>query len=237
MKVIAKKGNRKLLKGHAYEVDFFNNDSNNNSQGYRYAYKRLSIPGKGWYNCDDFTLTDGNPLPPTTYDKRVKTEPTKITDLKKGDIVVCQSDSRFKYLIEGGKYRISDIRVQSSGSWSSGDIRLEGYNRWLMWSPWSFRKLSLQESRDLALSQIFDKEENFSVEFKRKFEQKENKDQVLIETLAKSMLDRHRHELGLVDWACEKSGGHLKLSPEDFNHLMDKPLKEIIEMFDNFQNQ
>ena len=235
MKVISKKGNRKLLKGHVYETDFFNNDQTQTNQNFRYTYKRISIKERGWYNVDDFTQTDGQPLPKTVYDKQVKVEPTKITDLKKGDVLVCLSDQRFKYLIRGGKYRIAEVRVtNASSSWGGGDIRLEGYNRWLMWSNWNFRKLNLQESRDLALSQIFDKEENFSVEFKRKFELKSDKDVVLVETIAKSILDKNRHELGVLDWGIEKSGGHFKLTKEDFTHLMDKPLKEILEMFDNF---
>jgi len=238
MKVISRKGNRKLLKGHVYETDFFNNDQTQTNQNYRYSYKRISIKGRGWYSVDDFTQTDGQPLPKTIYDRQVKVEPTKITDIKKGDVLVCLSDQRFKYLIKGGKYRIAEVRITNessswSASWSGGDIRLEGYNRWLMWSNWNFRKLTLQESRDLALSQIFDKEENFSVEFKRKFELKSDKDVVLVETLAKSILDKNRHELSVLDWGIEKSGGHFKLTKEDFSHLMDKPLKDILEMFDN----
>lgn len=239
MKVISKKGNRKLLKGHVYETDFFNNDHNQvrANQNYRYSYKRISIKDRGYYSVDDFTQTDGKPLPEIVYDRQVKVEPTKITDLKKGDVIVCLSDQRFKYLIKGGKYRIADVRIKNSTSYwsgSRGDIRLEGYNRWLKWSTWRFRKLTIQESRDLALSQIFDKEENFSVEFKRKFELKSDKDIVLVETLAKSILDKNRHQLGIMDWGIEKSGEHFKLTKEDFTHLMDKPLKEILEMFDNF---
>lgn len=233
MKVISKKGNQKLLKGYAYETDFFNNDESH-CNNYRYSYKRISIKDKGWYSIDDFTTTDGQPLPKMFYDRQVKQEATKVSDLKKGDILVCLSDQRFKYLIKGGKYRISDIRITSSGSsWVSGDFRLEGYNRWLMWSNWNFRKLSIQESRDLALSQIFDKEENFSVDFKRKFELKSDKDVVLIETLAKSILDKNRHELDVIDWGIQKNSEHFKLTKDDFKHLMDKPLKEILEMFDN----
>jgi hypothetical protein len=234
MKVISKKGNRKLLKGYVYETDFFNNDQTQTNNNYRHSYKRISIKDKGWFSIDDFTATDGQPLPKIFYDKQVKKEPTKITDLKKGDVLVCLSDQRFKYLIRDGKYRIADIRITNpSSNWAGADIRLEGYNRWLMWSNWNFRKLSLQESRDLALSQIFDKEENFSVEFKRKFELKSDKDVVLIETLAKSILDKNRHELDVIDWGIQKNGGHFKLTKEDFTHLMDKPLKEILEMFDN----
>jgi len=231
MKVISKKSNKKLLKDHVYETDFFNNDKS--TVGVRYDFKRISIVGKGNYNVDNFTLTNGDPIPLKLYDSKKKSNITDVKDLKKGDIIVCLSDNRFKYLIEGGKYRIKDLLINSTNTWVSGSIKIEGYDRWLRWSQFTFRKLSIQEKRDLSLSQIFDKEENFSVEFKRKFEQKEDKDRVLIETIAKSILDRHRHDLGLIDWACDKNGGHLKVTPEDFKHLMDKPLKEIIEIIDN----
>ena len=60
---------------------------------------------------------------------------------------------------------------------------------------------------------------------------------VLIETLAKSILDKNRHELNVIDWGIEKSGGNFKLTQEDFKHLMDKPLKEIIQMFDNLSEE
>ena len=54
-------------------------------------------------------------------------------------------------------------------------MKLEGYSRSITFSNWAFRKLSLQESRDLALSQIFNQPENFSVEFVRKFDKEANK--------------------------------------------------------------
>jgi hypothetical protein len=91
--------------------------------------------------------------------------------------------------------------------------------------------------RDLTLSQIFDKEENFSVDFKRKFELKSNKDHLLIQTLAKSINDKNRHDLSVLDWAIKKNGEHLKIKEEDFKDLLDKPLKEILEILDNFEKE
>lgn len=237
MKVKSLKSNRKLIKGHIYDTEYFNNNQAASSTA-RYYLNRISIKGLGHYNCSDFTTTDGQPLPQINYDVRVKVDPIKASDLKKGDIVVCLSEHRFKYLIKGGKYRIQDIRVNTNpgytGGWNSGDIKLEGYKRWLSWNNWNFRKLSLQESRDLALSQIFDQEENFSVEFKRKFDQAKQKDKILIETVAKSILDKYRHELDIIDWGIEKNGQTFNMTREDFEPLMDKPLREIIEIYENF---
>ena len=232
MNVKSLKSNRKLIKGHTYETEYFNNDNTNNNA--RWYFGRILIKDIGTYRCGDFTTSDGQPLPQINYDVRVKKEPIKASDLKKGDIIVCKSDNRFKYLIKGGKYRIEGVKA-NPGSWGGGgDIKLEGYKRWLAWNEWNFRKLSLQESRDLALSQIFDQEENFSVEFKRKFEQSKDKERVLIETIAKSILDKYRHELDVLDWGIEKNGQTYNMTREDFEPLMDKPLREVLEIYENF---
>jgi hypothetical protein len=232
MKVKSKKDTKKLIKGHVYETDFFNNDPTNRNYQNRFLFKRISIKDRGTFIVDNFTLVDGNPLPSIIYDKR---EPKSIlknfNDLKIGDVIVCLSDNRFKYLIEGGKYKIESI------DHSKYSFKLEGYNRYLTWSNWNFRALTTQEMRDLTLSQIFDKEENFSVDFKRKFELKSNKDHLLIQTLAKSINDKNRHDLSVLDWAIKKNGEHLKIKEEDFKDLLDKPLKEILEILDNFEKE
>jgi hypothetical protein len=238
MKVRSLKSNRKLIKGHLYDTDWFANSISNPNIGWSLSKGRIHLVDIGYYNVADFTLSDGNPIPQQDYDIRQPSSNTSVDQLKKGDIIVCQSDKRFKYLIKGGKYRIDDIIVRNAGqSWNSGSIKLEGYNRYLNWNNWTFRKLSIQESRDLALSQIFDQVDNFSVEFKRKFEQKQTKDKILLETIAKSLLDKYRHHLDIVDWGIEKHGSTYQINREDFDHLMDKSLKEIIELAENFSNQ
>lgn len=230
MKVISKKDTKKLIKGHVYETDFFNNDPKITT--HRYYFRRISIKGRGYFTVDNFTLTDGKPIPNILYDKRTPKAAVKnFSDLKIGDVIVCLSDIRFKYLIEGGKYKIASIDQ------SRYTFKLEGYNRELTWSTWNFRALTIQEMRDLTLSQIFDKEENFSVDFKRKFELKTNKDHLLIQTLAKSITDKNRHDLSVLDWAIRKNGEHLKIKAEDFKDLLDKPLKEVLEIFDNFEKE
>ena len=231
MKVICKKGNTKLVKGFVYDADYFDNTINPNS---RWQRQTIRIRGFGSYLCKNFTDTSGNPLPQIVYNNPQAPQPEprfNISELKKNDIIVCKSD-RFKYLVKGGKYRVSEIRNISH--WSA-EIKLEGYNRWIRFTTWAFRKLSLQESRDLALSQIFNQPENFSVEFVRKFDKESNKAKVLIQSLAKSILDPYRHGCDLIDWTIEKSK-YQGFKREDFQEILDKPLSEILSEFENSLN-
>jgi len=59
----------------------------------------------------------------------------------------------------------------------------------------------------------------------------------LIETLAKSILDKYRHKLDIIDWGLEKNGAIFSMTREDFEPLMDKPLREILEIYENFSNE
>jgi hypothetical protein len=92
--------------------------------------------------------------------------------------------------------------------------------------------LTTQELRDIAINQIFDKEENFSVEFVRKIEQTKNKDKELILALSKSISDKSRHHLGVIDWSVEKSSKNLYLKSSDFDHLLDMKLSDILKILD-----
>ncbi len=227
MQVKSLKNNNRLIKGQVYEAEYYNNLLNPTGV-YTRGHGRIQIKDIGYYTCKNFTLPNGDPLPTQLYDIRENSKYVGVSDIKKGDIVVCRHDDRFKYLIKGGRYRISDVDT------SLGKIKLEGYTRYIAWSGWVFRPLSLQESRDLTLSQIFDKEENFSVDFKRKFEQAQNKDKLLIETIAKSILDKWRHHYDIIDWGIEKNSKIYSMDRKDFGHLLEKPLSEILSIFENF---
>lgn len=178
MRVISLKSNSKLLKGVVYEADSFNNTNT----GSRWDQHRVRIQyptgGYGSYLCKNFTDTNGNALPAINYvnPNRQTVERFDINALKANDIVVCNSD-RYKYLVKGGKYRISE--VLNLNTWSA-EIKLEGYNRKIRFTTWAFRKLSLQETREITLSQIFNQPENFSVEFVRKFDKETNKTKILV---------------------------------------------------------
>ena len=56
-----------------------------------------------------------------------------------------------------------------------------------------------------------------------------NDEQRLVKALAKSILDGYRHELDVIDWACQKSAARLKVSREDYKQLLKMPLKDILK--------
>lgn len=229
MNVISLKSNKKLLKGVVYEAESFDNTPKSSGRRHR---QYIRIKGFGSYLCKNFTDTNGKPLPNIAYTNPNSTPASNdridVTTLKKNDIIVCKSD-RYKYLIKGGKYRIEGVK--DANTWRAL-VKLEGYARWIQFSNWSFRKLSLQESRDLALSQIFNHPENFSVEFIRKFDKESNQTKVLVQSLAKSILDPYRHQYDLIDWTIEKTK-YQGFKREDFNEILKMPLSEVLEAYEN----
>ena len=207
MKVKCVKSVRKLIGGVLYDSDKFWNSGNVNS-GYSRFLKGIVIKGYGHYNnIENFTDEFDNPLPKIDY--RSNDEYPKIDwDIKSGDIITCDSD-RYKYLIRGQKYRIVDVRkfktykglsVPKSSSLNRSSIKLEGYDKWIKFNPWIFKKLSISDLRDLSISQILISPENFQVEFVRKFE-KLNKNKALMECLSRSILDKHRHHYSILEWS------------------------------------
>jgi hypothetical protein len=229
MNVISLKSNSKILKGVVYEAESFDNTV---TPGKSFNRQYIRIKGFGSYLCKNFTDSSGNPLPGIRYTNPNSTtvinDRVDATSLKKNDILVCKSD-KYKYLVKGGKYRIEN--VIDANTWRAR-VKFEGYSRYIQFSNWAFRKLSLQESRDLALSQIFNKPENFSVEFVRKFDQETNKTKVLIQSLAKSILDPYRHHYDLIDWTIEKTK-YQGFKREDFNEILKMPLSEVLEAYEN----
>lgn len=233
MNVVSLKSNKKLLKGVTYEAESFDNTPP--SPGQRWHRASIHIKNFGWYLCKNFSDTNGKPLPqikytsPTAGQRRVETVDAR--SLKKNDIIVCKSD-KYKYLVKGGKYRIAEVK--DANSWRA-QIRLEGYSRWLSFSTWAFRVLSLQESRELALSSIFNQPENFSVEFVRKFDKEENQAKVLLESLARSILDPYRHHYDIVGWTIEKTK-YQGLKKEDFDAILSLPLGDVLKMCENLND-
>ena len=230
MRVISLKSNTKLLKGVAYEADSFNNTATGSRWGQHRIRIQFPSGGYGSYLCKNFTDTSGNPLPQISYVSPNHTpfEIFDVTTLKANDIVVCNSD-KYKYLVKGGKYRISE--VADANTWTA-QIKLEGYSRFIRFNSWSFRKLSLQETREIALSQIFNQPENFSVDFVRKFEKENNKTKILLQALSKSILDPYRHEYGVLDWTIEKTKNQ-DLKKDDFNEIMNMTLSEVLKLYED----
>lgn len=224
IKVRSKTDHGKLIKGNIYHLDWIS----------QYGSCRVNTPDGtyiGNYSIDIFEDMSGSDVKTRNF-KGFEND-VKFCDLKVGDVVVCNTNKGYKYLIEGGKYRIKELIPRQPYSEYSGQIRLEGYKRRLHWSSYNFRRLNKQEMRKLTIEQIFDKEENFSVDFIRKFEKTKNKDKIIMTAIAESIVDKKRHGMGLMDWTIKKSGKYLQLEKSDFDKIKEMKLKEIFNIFDN----
>ncbi len=223
----------RLISGQLYYTYNFDN-----AHGNFWASGDVYLPDgetlMGRYKLKYFKTQDGREIPKILYNKDINVF-NPIEDLKKGDVVKCKTNKKFKYLVKNGFYRVSDIRI-SKEIWNHNQqahVKFEGYDREFIWNSSNFKRLNVREKRKLTLDSIFDQPENFSVEFKRKFELSRNGNVEMIESIAKSVLDSKRHSIGVLEWAIRKGSRELELTEEDFKELLKKPLSEIIEMYDN----
>jgi hypothetical protein len=236
MIVICKRPTKRLVKGIRYETGSLYNDGTNQ----RWQEGTVEILGVGRFVVDNFTDTDGNPLPKTNVIvPRVHIEDLKFEDLSKGDILVCTSDN-YKTLGKGCMYQIEELKSKSSQriGWNKQPythvektIKFVGIPRTLKFSSWRFRKLSPQEAREISLNSVLHGEEPAIVKSKdiRKIELVANKELELMGMLSKSVIDPNRHHLSIIDWACQKSGTNLGITPEDYTTLLNMSLKDILE--------
>ena len=236
MIVICKRPTKRLVKGVRYETGSLYNSGNNQ----RWQEGTVEILGIGRFTVDNFTDTNGNPLPKTDIIvPRAQVEILKFEDLKKGDILVCTSDN-YKTLGKGCMYQIEEIKSKSEQAigWNKQPytrteqtIKFVGIPRTLKFSSWRFRKLTAQEAREISLNSVLHGEEPAVVKSKdiRKFELVSNKDLELMSALSKSIIDPNRHHLSIIDWACQKSGTNLGVTPEDYTTLLNMSLKDILE--------
>ncbi len=235
MKVKCIKGTTKLVKGSIYEVARLNNLAT--------GYNNIYLVGFGNYTPKNFTQLDGSPLPQITW---VRQQPVDTTMLKPelinvGDILVCKSE-QYVHFTKGSKYKVAEIQkvarpnygtVLTGTVYYKYKIKFEGYNRFIEPNAWSFRMLAIDESRDLSLNSMFGEEVDLSVDVKtRKLDTVVDKNKTLIETLAKAICDRNRHDLSVIEWASQKSSRNLKVKPEDYKDLMNLTLEEILKMID-----
>lgn len=236
MIVICKRPTKRLVKGIRYETGSLYNSGNNQ----RWQEGTVEILGIGRFVVDNFTTTDGNPLPKTDIIvQRAQTEQLTFEQLTKGDILVCTSDG-YKTLGKGCMYQIEDLKVKSEQKkgWNNQvythtekSIKFVGIPRILKFSPWRFRKLSPQEAREISLNSVLHGEEPVIVKSKdiRKIELVANKELELMNMLSKSIIDPNRHHLSIIDWACQKSGTNLGITSDDYSDLLSMSLKDILE--------
>jgi hypothetical protein len=239
MIVIAKKGTTKIVKGHRYEVQtLYNAQSRSNNN--RFTMGRVYLKGIGSYVVSNFTDVNGNELPKIDWHSTIISEKrTEFEELKVNDILVCNSD-KYTTLIKNSKYRIVDLKIitkqkigYNSKPYTITDkkVKFEGCSRYFEYSSWKFRKLNTNESRELQLSTIFGDQESYSVNVtSRKIDIIGDKNSLLVKALAKSIIDVYRHDLDIIDWACQKSAFRLKITKDDYKDLLKMPLKDILNI-------
>jgi hypothetical protein len=237
MIVISKIANKKLLKGHRYEVQQLWNDGTNQ----RWVEGRIQLLGFGRYSVDNFTDTSGNPVPKSNY---ISTQPQveryiKYEDCKVGEILVCNSDN-YKTLAKGSMYKIekldrveSEINGWNGNKWIKKDdrVKFEGINRKLKFNGWAFRKLTPEEAREISLGSLLNGEEPeiIKTDSIRKIDMVVNKEKALMEVIAKTLIDENRHHLSIIDWSCQKTGEKLRINPDDFKEILDMKLSDILK--------
>lgn len=239
MIVICKKGTKRLIKGHRYEVEGLWNDGTNQS----WMEGKLSIKDIGRFSVSGFTDAYGNEVPNINIIKSLPST-TRLTfnSLKKGDIIVCKTD-RYTLFAKGCMYKISDLSrvTKKLKNWQvveyehhTDRIKFEGINRWIKFSGYDFRSLTTEEQRENSLNSVLlGKDPDFIKSKQRKIELVPNKNVALMQTISKSILDSNRHHLSILEWAIEKIGSPLKVNETDYSHLMDMKLSDILKLIDN----
>jgi len=236
MIVICKRATKRIVKGVRYETGNLWNSGNNA----KWIEGKVEILGIGIFVVDNFTDTNGNPLPKIDISvPRQLSEILKYEDVKKGDILVCTSDM-YKTLGEGCMYQVELLNQTSEQlmGWNKQPytrvkqtVKFVGIPRTLKFSGWRFRKLTPQEAREISLNSVLHGEEPKITKTKdiRKIEMAANKDLELMSAISKSIIDNNRHHLSILDWACQKSSQNLGITPDDYVTLLNMPLKDILE--------
>lgn len=235
MIIVCKKGTKKLVKNLRYEVkNLWNNGQNQSWLEGKVELKGLS----GRYNVNKFNDTNGNSVAKINHNEPVAVvENLKFSDLKEGDILVCKVDT-YKTMIKGGMYKVEKLETYTYTkgvglrNWTYKDeyVKFEGIKRKLKFNPWRFRKLAPKEIREIQLGSLLEGKDPDIIKTTKinKIDKALNKEKVLMETLSKSILDSNRHQLSILEWACEKSGEHLGITEESYKELLEMPLKEIL---------
>lgn len=235
MIIICKKPTKKLVKGVRYEVLNLYNDGKNQ----KWIESKVEIKGLGRYSVNNFTDIDGKPLPNINIiTPRTTHQKIDFSELKKGDILVCTTDY-FKTLSKDSMYRIERLiedkktyKGYSGSTYTSIEksIKFEGIKRSIKFSIWKFRKLTVEESREIQLSSLLSgKNPNIITSSNRKIDLVLNKEKELISILCKSILDQNRHHLSVLDWAIQKVGEKFSIEKKDYESLLSLTLSQILE--------
>lgn len=230
MIVIRKTSTTNLIKGARYTVQNLWNGPNCP----RWRQGKIRLVGLGVYAVRGFTDINGNPVPNINYQNpNIQNTPSlEGKDISDGDILVCLSD-RYKILTKGSMYKVEKvIKKEIGGTYPRVEyyIKFEILNRKIRFWSWNFRKLTTQEIRDLSINDILGEKNKIVTDPSiKKIDLVPNKDKLLIQLLAKTILDDKRHQLSPIDWCCQKVAKNWDLIPDDFNDIMGLTVKEIFE--------
>ena len=234
MKVIAKKNTSKLIKGLEYDVLRLQNSG---ARGYLYIkvgnVSYMTTPN----NFTDVPKIDWvSPELKNESETRKSTTIADVRTLKKGDVVICNSSTKF---FEKGKmYKVDDILFSQNtknGYLSiEQKIKIEGYNRWM--NKYRFRMCTPQEKRELSLSTILDETDRVDVDFrsKRKIDRYDviEKKKIILDCLFNSIFDESRHQMTILDWALEKKAKQYDIQFKDIKPLLNMKLSDILKALD-----
>jgi hypothetical protein len=240
MIVVCKRGTKRLIKGHRYEVTSLFNSGTGNP----WRNGKIVIKDVGRFSVNSFTDTNGKEIAKVDYQATI-VRPTRYTfeDCSKGDILVCNSD-RYKTFVKGGMYKIEELTTVNSvvnikynnttRNVTTNYVKFVGIKRKMKFNSWSFRRLNSDEAREISLNHILNNEDtNIIIEsVKRNIELVDDKDDVLLKILAKSILDPYRHNLSVIEWGCDKHGDKLSLESSDFDPYLNMTLADILKKID-----
>jgi hypothetical protein len=247
MKVVCKTNNSKrLVKGAIYDVHRLENLTTL----MRKVIPRIWVDINGSicsFSINNFKLESGDKFPEinwtSDYYKQILTEHTQTridNSIKKGDYVVYKRSSH-KSLVANCKYKVADVREVThkgygSTNWTELEIQIEGSKRF--YKRYSFRKCSVQEAREISLGEVLGEETGLAKSLgkdERKIDQydDETKERMLTKILFSASLDPNRNNMTVVQWACNKTGSNLSLIEADFEPIINKSIKSIIEKWNN----
>lgn len=237
MKIQCIKNTSKTVKGSVYEVLQIQNN-NANSQRYFRSFVKIKINEEvtGMYSTSNFINLDGTPISNINWSSdeyksrgNVAYERINLGELKKGDLVVCRYSTT---LLETDRiYKVEAVRPEAY------KIKIQGSNRWL--SSYRFRQLNAQEKREMSLGGIFD-DVTLQVEDVDKTKKirridrlsEVEKRKMLLSFLFESMLDRHRNNMTVVEWASNKRASGWGVTESDYKQLLTKKLSDIIKIYE-----
>lgn len=220
MIVIATKSTKRIIKGLRYKAVSLSNATSPIGKG------SVEIENMGWYSANSFTTIDGEPLPSIRFNKPYVAPTLVGDDIKPNDRLVCITDS-YKNFKNERIYEVERIdRLTTSYNYTRFKIKFKDISRSVYFNPYSFRKMTVDEVRREALNVFFDEtdedvEDNVCV----------NKNKELIMLLAKSILDKNRHHLSIVEWGIQQLSSN-KILSSDYDILMDTKLKDILNILE-----